>query len=116
MHQLTLQYNVLINTAVLNYVPRDPSTTIEDCDESIGINDNESDDKIEDQLTEIENEMTMLLAVGLKRGRIESTKYLPKPKRKKYDTQKCILPILLQWRGRYPPMSISYGIVITLLI
>ena len=85
MHQLASEYNALINTAVLNYVPRDPSTTIEDCDESIGINDNESDDEIEDQLTKIENEMTMLLAVGLSLQNVYQNQ-----KKKDNNTQKCI--------------------------
>ena len=85
LHQLALlEYNVLIYMAVLNYIPRDP-TTIEDCDESIGINDNESDDEIEDQLTKIENEMTMLLAVGLSLQNVYQNQ-----KKKDNNTQKCI--------------------------
>jgi len=77
LHQLALEYNAIIETATLNSVRKDIN-----CSNTIGDDD---DEEIDDQLTSIESEMILLMAVGSKKRRSTIDIPAPKHKRPKYD-------------------------------
>ena len=77
LHQLALEYNAIIETATLNSVQKDIN-----CSNTIGDDDEE---EIDDQMTDIENEMILLMAVGSNKRRSTIDIPAPKHKRPKYD-------------------------------
>ena len=114
LHQLALEYNTLISTAVLGYSPNDLNQIFEE-DEDTDSSILDDDDDIDEQLADIENEMIVLMAFKSKKRNVDRTSSAPKQKKMKYNTQKLFFtnPITMERQEFTYEFSIWYCNYIT---